>query len=218
MTEKNHKDQAVARRNPQQARSQHKVELILEAASRLLDEGDVASLKTNAVAELAGVSIGTLYQYFKDKQAILDALMRRELDGLAAKAMRSLTGPPPEAPGERVRLLVQAVLGAYGGRKRVHRRLMEHALIKGTGKRLNPMFKDITTMLSSQGIVGGDRVVAPMTPAQAFVLTHAVTGVLHGLVAASDSPAKRADIEDALVRLVLGFVGGDSSAPAVRKP
>lgn len=81
-------DGPPTRRAPCQARALHKVELILEAATRLLDAGDLSILATNAVAERAGVSIGTLYPYFKDKQAILDALALRELDGREGLRLR----------------------------------------------------------------------------------------------------------------------------------
>ena len=67
------------RRRPKQARAQVTVDSILEAAVQVLERSGAAGLNTNSVAERAGVSIGTLYQYFPDKEAILLALARREL-------------------------------------------------------------------------------------------------------------------------------------------
>ena len=52
---------------------------------QLLETGDIASLTTNAVAAKAGVSIGTLYQYFGSKHALLDALVTRELGAMTDK-------------------------------------------------------------------------------------------------------------------------------------
>lgn len=71
------KVQGFQRRTPRQARSQATVVSILEAAAQVLQRAD--RFNTNAVAERAGVSIGTLYQYFKDKDAILVALAHREM-------------------------------------------------------------------------------------------------------------------------------------------
>ena len=73
------KDQGFQRRNPRQARAQATVDSILEAATQVLQRGGVAAFNTNAVAERAGVSVGTLYQYFRDKDAILVAVAQREM-------------------------------------------------------------------------------------------------------------------------------------------
>lgn len=209
MREKATQETTPARRQPRQARALQKIELILEAATRLLDQGGVESLTTNAVAEKAGVSIGTLYQYFDDKQAILNALVQREVEAMAAKAMASVTGPTPAAPGDRIRQIVRAVLGTYGGRSRVHRMLMSNALGRGVGKRLNPLYAGIADLLSSAGVVTPDGKPRTMTPAEAFVLTHAIAGVMRGYVAAGEETLKRQELEDALVLLAVRYLGVD---------
>jgi AcrR family transcriptional regulator len=80
---------AFQRRSPKQARSRATWDAIVEAAAQILERHGADGLTTNDVAERAGVSIGTLYQYFPDKQAILIAAARRELSGapLAARQM-----------------------------------------------------------------------------------------------------------------------------------
>src|ERR1700757_713670 len=62
------------RRIRRQPRAEETVAAILEGAAQILEAGGLAAFTTNAVAERAGVSIGTLYQYFADKNAILLAL------------------------------------------------------------------------------------------------------------------------------------------------
>jgi len=61
-----------------QKRSAAMVDAILEAAARILEEGGVGALGTNAIAQRAGVSIGSLYQYFPSKESILAELIRRD--------------------------------------------------------------------------------------------------------------------------------------------
>ena len=73
------KHQAFQRRRPRQARSQVTYDSILQAAIQILERSGPDALNTNAIAERAGVSIGTLYQYFPDREAILLAAARREL-------------------------------------------------------------------------------------------------------------------------------------------
>ncbi|MCG8493997.1 MAG: TetR/AcrR family transcriptional regulator [Sneathiellales bacterium] len=72
------------RKRPTQSRSEATFDAILEAAARILESEGLNSLNTNLVAEKAGVSIGTLYQYFPTKEVILAELslrMRRDLLG-----------------------------------------------------------------------------------------------------------------------------------------
>jgi len=67
------------RHTPQQARSQHRVDLILDTAADLVAEAGYEALTTNAIADRAGISIGSLYRYFPDKDAILRGLVERYL-------------------------------------------------------------------------------------------------------------------------------------------
>jgi len=93
MTAHTQDQRARPRKQPRQARAQHTVSAIIEASARILEEHGHGGFTTNAVAELAGVSIGTLYQYFPDKDALLGALIARETSCLIeeAEATRVIT-------------------------------------------------------------------------------------------------------------------------------
>src|SRR3954468_21993062 len=67
------------RRVPRQARSRARLQRMLDAADALLATEGAAALTTTRVAEAAGVSVGSLYQYLPDKGAIVEALARRYL-------------------------------------------------------------------------------------------------------------------------------------------
>lgn len=73
------------RKTPSQARSAATVAAVLEAAARILETDGFEGYTTNAVARRAGVSIGSLYQYFPSKDAITKALMARETAALLAE-------------------------------------------------------------------------------------------------------------------------------------
>jgi AcrR family transcriptional regulator len=66
------------RKRPLQKRSAETVGVIVEAAARVLEVDGFEGFNTNAIAERAGVSIGSLYQYFPSKNALLSALIERE--------------------------------------------------------------------------------------------------------------------------------------------
>lgn len=205
MDKKTAPDQPPARRQPRQARSQHKIELMFEAALRLLEEGDLRTLTTNAVAAKAGVSIGTLYQYFGDKQALLDALVERELGGMSQAVWLSIEDNADAGPDERIQRIIRAVLGVYGGRSRVHRQLIEHAISHSSGTRLNPLYERLMTLFMSVKTPQDKHKARGLNSAQAFVLVYSMAGVLRAY-ALSESPPPRQGLEDALVALVTGYL------------
>lgn len=100
------------RRTARQERSQATVDAILEAAALLFAEGDLDAVNTNHIAERAGVSVGSLYQYFPSKQAILGELIDRHSERTMAALQSKLgdfaTRPIPEVLREVVEILLEA--------------------------------------------------------------------------------------------------------------
>jgi len=202
--------QSPATRTPRQARARHKVELILEAAIRLLDKGGLPSLTTNAAAETAGVSIGTLYQYFPNKEVILEALADREVAMLSDRVLIALQDPFMASPRDRISHIVRAVTVGYGERPRVHRLVIEYSLSRG-GKRIAPLVERIMELLTKHDQPDGDA----MSEADAFVLTYAFVGVMRAMIMRFDEAApKQAEIEEAMTRLITGFVAPISGSVA----
>lgn len=78
------------RKAPSQPRSAHTVEAILEGAAHILELQGLDGYTTNAIAARAGVSIGSLYQYFPTKDAVTVALIERERAELVRDAMQAL--------------------------------------------------------------------------------------------------------------------------------
>jgi AcrR family transcriptional regulator len=70
------------RRQAKQERSRETVEALLEAAARVLQERGYARASTNRIAEVAGASVGTLYEYFANKEAVYEALIQQEIEAL----------------------------------------------------------------------------------------------------------------------------------------
>lgn len=73
-------DTTQPRKEPEQERARFTFDAILEAAARILRADGHDQLTTNRIAEVAGVSVGSLYQYFPNKGAILARLIELELD------------------------------------------------------------------------------------------------------------------------------------------
>ncbi len=105
-----HPQNALAsRKTPTQARSTATVEAICEAAIQVLLALGSDRLTTTRVAERAGVSVGTLYQYFPNKQSLLYAVLDQHLSHLA-DAMESTCERHRHQP---LRTMAEAIVGAF---------------------------------------------------------------------------------------------------------
>ncbi|KAA9166755.1 TetR/AcrR family transcriptional regulator [Amycolatopsis acidicola] len=83
------------RRQPVQQRSARRVEQMLDASALLIDEVGYDSLTTTLIAKRAGVAVGSLYQFFPDKRAVVQALTQRNLDRFVAAVSERLAGEDP---------------------------------------------------------------------------------------------------------------------------
>ncbi|AVO59178.1 MULTISPECIES: TetR family transcriptional regulator [Pseudomonas] len=101
--------QVSSRKAPKQARSTELVAAILEAATQVLAREGAQRFTTARVAEKAGVSIGSLYQYFPNKAAILFRLQSDEWQQ-TTQLLRSILEDLGKAPLERLRILVQVFI------------------------------------------------------------------------------------------------------------
>jgi AcrR family transcriptional regulator len=81
------------RKIPQQSRAEQTVATILEAAARVLETKGMEGMNTNLVAQRAGVGVGSLYQYFPNKDALIVALSKREGTVFFAEAAGALSEP-----------------------------------------------------------------------------------------------------------------------------
>jgi AcrR family transcriptional regulator len=105
---------ARPRKTPLQERSRNTVEVIVEAAARILFREGADALSTNRIAEVAGVSVGSLYQYFPNREAIVTALIERLSDVISTAfgALPAIGGEVPLAGliAERVAILVRIAM------------------------------------------------------------------------------------------------------------
>jgi AcrR family transcriptional regulator len=192
------------RKSPTQARAEHTVDAILEAAAQILQSDGEEKLNTNRIAERAGFSIGTLYQYFADKEAIIAALAERERDKVLATVVKALSSVESADSQSVIREIVRTMIGSFSKRKRARRIIMMTMLKRwqfapdrqqGTGV-IEQM------IVESGGRSGHGRV---MSPAAAFVLTRAFMGAIRAAVLENSPYLETQDFEDEMVHLVLQF-------------
>lgn len=197
------------RRTPRQERSQVTVDAIFEAVARIVATQGEAALTTNRIAELAGVSVGSLYQYFPSKEAILVAMLDQHcdrvmlaLDALLAQARAE--GWPPE---QQVRHYVRHYLQAFGGGPQELRALARLSWkqdyratmlvsVRGTSERI---------ALHLQRMADEHHLQAP-SAARLFVLTRAFMGAVRAASLEQSPLLDSAEFEDALVALCLAYL------------
>lgn len=104
------------------------METILDAAARVFERHGYARGTTNRIAQRAGVSVGSVYEYFPNKDAIVVALAERELDREQEALVAILTQATPREPlASLLRRFVDAVVEIHAARPNLHRMLFEEA-------------------------------------------------------------------------------------------
>ena len=171
------------RKLPKQARSGATVEAILEAAAQVFERHGYAAGTTNRIAERAGVSIGSLYQYFPNKDAILVALVHRHLaEGTAA------LGPHLGRLGCGVRFddvlpgIVHAMVVLHALAPGLHRVLFEETQLPPTLRAELDELEDRLVDLAADALAA-DSHSRPVDPRlSARVVISAIEGLTHRLV------------------------------------
>jgi AcrR family transcriptional regulator len=124
------------------------VEVLLEAAAQVFDR-EGAAATTNRIAERAGLSIGTLYQYFPDKTGLLQVLAERHIEHsarrIAALAAELDARHPPW--DETAAAIVTAAVTEHTDRPRVHALMHSVPLTPSATVRLDGLHADLTALL-----------------------------------------------------------------------
>lgn len=194
----------IQRRIPQRTGSRETVDVIFEATARILASDGRAGLNTNRIAEVAGISVGGLYGYFPNKNAILLAMARRELDHIRDRVVTALTHGD-NANVHPVRRAIRALIKGYGARSKVRRILMETLFANGGSEDMaRPIYEVAEIILAHASEILPKGAAAP-THVGLFVLTRAVDGVIRTATYEGVDFLMSPTFEDELTRLVMGY-------------
>ncbi|ADB53288.1 TetR/AcrR family transcriptional regulator [Conexibacter woesei] len=172
------------RKQPRQERARETVEAILEAAAQVFERHGYAAGTTNRIAERAGISIGSLYQYFPGKDAILLAIVERHVDEGARAMTPLLDGLLAEAPPLRdgLRRVVEAMVALHRDRPALHRVLFEEApRPPGLRRRLDALAAAAAARLAAYLRASPEATVADAELA-ARLIVQVIESVTHNLV------------------------------------
>lgn len=192
------------RKAPRQQRSRVTVDVIVEAATRVLARRGWARFTTNEIAAVAGVSVGSLYQYFPNKLAIAEAIRQRHLD----EVLVALSGAGDDSEAipldQRAARFADGVIAAHSVDEALHRVLLDEVplVARSSYAEFEAEYQRryralIAASAGANGAAGDDETAAR-------VLSSAVEGVVHAAAHRGDLglPALRSE----LVRLILAYL------------
>ena len=189
------------RKTPVQGRSKATCDAVLEAAARILVEEGRSALTTNRIAERAGVSVGSLYQYFPGKEAIVAELIREMRRDMVVLLRGAVDAAATQAFRPAVGMLLAATLDHHTARPELARALereeedlpidMETQVLKAELRGL------IAGFLRERGVADAEHC--------AFDLVAMCHGMASAAVRAGQDDTE--DLKARLERAVLGYLG-----------
>ncbi len=167
------------RKRPRQARSRATVDAILEASARVLLRHGFDGITTNAVAEAAGVSIGSLYQYFPNKEALVAGLVERHVEECNAAVMSELARVARLPMIEAIRAVIELTIQTHAREPELHRVLTEQVPRVGKMARLREL-EQITHRMVAGVLAARQAELAIVDPdLSAFLLVGTIESIAH---------------------------------------
>jgi len=183
------------------------VSAVLEGVAQVLETEGYEKMTTTRVAERAGTSVGTLYQYFPSKEALLVAAMEAKM-ARVDRALSKVFELPASAPlVDHVRVMITALVAEKGRRPRLNAELARQA------PRLEKLQLIARTLDRAQGMVRAlleahkDETTVADADLAAWLVVHAVNGMIDGALLAAPERLKDARLADAIVEHILGALG-----------
>ena len=196
------------RKQPRQRRAVVTVDAILEAAARILVDTGYATASTNRIAERAGVSIGSLYEYFPGKEAIFAELRRREMAGWYAKLR---AGPRAGSPRAVIRHIVTMQI-QYAAKNPELYVALETEVPRAAVSDLQGAIQEDFLQLSTAYLQANRELLRPKARI-AFVaefLARWVSSTIHGFAMHAPKELLRPDLGEELVEAVARYLLKDA--------
>lgn len=206
------------RRKPLQDRSQTTVQALLEATARVLVTDGYDRASTNRISKIAGVSVGSLYQYYPNKEALVAALVDVHAERMRATFTNMLENLGTAELEVAVRTMVRAIMEAHRVDPVLHRVVIEQ-LPRVGGREKMAEFQVFCQAVVETWLSMNARQVRPRNHRlAAFLLTHGVEAIVHQAVLAGASFLRNEDLENEVAELVLRYLRPDAAGEAGPRP
>ena len=189
------------RKSASQERSRLTVDALLEATARVLMKEGYDRASTNKIAAVAGVSIGSLYQYFPNKQALLAALHARHLDEMTARERAAIDDGEGHSLPKAVARVIRVIIASHIGKDGLHRVLAEElpeSLIRVGSLALMRLLLEAYK---------SDLVVEDLDHA-AYIVSVSIKALVHGCLRDRPDDLLSGKLETELTRFILVYLTG----------
>jgi AcrR family transcriptional regulator len=202
------------RKVPSQTRSAATVETIIEAAARVLIKRGMGGFNTNAVAAEAGVSVGSLYQYFPGKEAILVEINRRHAVETAEPIVRGLAASKDMPLHAVVSMVVVAFVDAHRSRPDLHRVLIDESVNWGPQLWRDDLRAIVRKSIQSALVDHRQSIVVRDLAMMVFMLEHVVESTVHAAARTAPNSLRDGSLARELEVLLLSYL----TAGTCRRP
>jgi len=197
------------RKSASQERSRVTVDALLEATARVLIKDGYDRASTNKIAAVAGVSIGSLYQYFPSKEALVAAVIDRHMQELLQVVRDALVKVATRPIEVAARELVSVMIDAHRVNPKLHRVLAEQTPRTGRLENIEAMEREAYALVRGYLDAHRDELDVADTDVAAFICVTAVEALTHAAVVCrpeSLSDEKAGRLVDDVTRLVVRYL------------
>jgi AcrR family transcriptional regulator len=193
------------RRRPKQRRARETVEAVLDAVIRILKRDGYRAITTNRIAEVAGVSIGSVYQYFPDKASIFNALHQRHVDQIDRMVQSKLVEHASSPLEDLMRAMIEAMVDAHATDPELYELLLTEVPHKADGTkefavRLHGAFRLAISSRAHELKKRRD------LDTVVFIVVNMVEALSHGAVLRRPAALSLEDAKEEVVRAVLSYL------------
>lgn len=194
------------RREPRQERSRATVEAILGAAVRVLVREGYEAATTGRIAEVSGYGVGSLYDYFPNKEALVAALIERHAEGMVEVVESTFRAHADSPLPVAVRAWVEAGVEAHLSSPELHKVLVEQVPRVGDLERIGAFERRIAGLVRSYLEGHAGEIGRGDLPLAAFVVAQAVVSLTHKAVAERPGTLEDGRLVDEVSDLVVAYL------------
>jgi AcrR family transcriptional regulator len=202
----NRRPRTAPRKRPRQQRSVATVDAILDATARVLCSTGYDRASTNRIALAAGVSVGSLYQYFPSKEALVAALVERHVAQMTTLVKAKLAEVALEPLHIAISTMIQAMFDAHAVDPGLHKVLIEQVPRVGRLEQVVGVEREVEALVAALLEARRSEVRPARIEAVAFVLCNVVEAVTHAAVLAELQPRAFRDVAEELTDMVLRYL------------